>query len=363
LPIGILVAQGDKLPIPLVGTPGAWGDAMALMTAWTPAAASSNDSGLVLALAIAIGVGVLAPLLAPAIATRDRKSAHVAGRTAIVWSAVMAVLLAVSLAAAALATDAALVGKAPDRLPDYAYAASGRGLIGICGKVASSPTQASEACRAVPGFAGVLRPADIAARGAFLATALPTLRGSGEAFSGLAAAGMVSVALVLAASAFQALATALGHDAFYRLRGTGALTSRRLAVTRGILLIAVAGAGAALVGNSVNAREMIGLAITFSAASIAPLLGLAFWPRASASDATFALLCGLGAAEAVIVSHGSAPTLALLAAGALIACLAGALGGMASSLMRAPDPLRGGGVFIDRLLHAESDVLHPDKGA
>lgn len=363
LPVAILIAQGGKLPLPVIGAPGAWSAAMARMAAWSSAGPPHHGSGLAVVLAVALGVGVLAPLLAPSVATRDRRAAHSAGRTAILGALVMALVLAVSLAAAALATDAALVGKAPGQLPDYAYAASGRGLLTICGKAAPSPSLAAQACRGEPGFTGVLAPSDIAARGPFLATALPTLRGSGEAFSGLAAAGMVAIALALAAAAFQALATALGHDAFYRVRGTGALTSSRLAVTRGLLLAAVAGTGVALMGNSVDAREMIALAIAFSAAAIAPLLALAFWPRASASDATFALLCGLGAAEAVIISQGSAPTLGILTAGALVACLAGGLAGVASSLIRAPDPLQKGGVFIDRILHGESDVLNPDKGA
>lgn len=363
LPLVILAVQGGPLPLPLIGGSDGWSEALSRLSAWDRFGAARQSSGAALVIAIAIGVGALAPLLAPMIATRNRRTAHSAGKTAIVWGAVMAYLLAASMAAAALATGSVLVGKAPDRLPPYAYAASGRGLITICGKVARSPSSALQACKEVPGFSGVLKPEDVAARGAFLATALPTLRGYSAAFSGLASAGMVAIALALAASAFQALATALGHDAFYRLRGTGALTSTRLAVNRGIVLVAVAGTGVALIGNSVDAREMIGLGITFSAATIAPLLALAFWPRAAAGDATLALLCGLGAAEAIIVSEGAAPSLEALSAGALFAGLLAVFAGLASSYIRAPDPFHNGGVFIDRILHSESDALNPDKGA
>ena len=362
LPIAILDAQGGTVPLPFLA-PATWSAAMTRMETWTRLGSPRPVGGLVFALALAIGVGVLAPVLAPCIATRHRRAAHQAARTTLVALIAVGVLLAVSLAAATLATDSSLVGKAPDQLPAYAYDASGRGLLTICGRPAGSAALALQACRTTAGFKGVLRTQDVTAQGAFLATALPLLRGSGAAFGGLAAAGMIAIALALAASAFQALATAIGHDSLYRLRGAGALTSRRLAATRAVLLTAIVGTGAALTHQSVDAREMILMAIAFSTAAVAPLVALTFWPRASASDAIFALLCGLGSAEAIFLAQGGTPRLETLASGALVACLAGVLAGLASSLLRSPDPLRKGAVFIERIFHGEGDVLNPDKGA
>ena len=361
LPIAIMISRGDQLPLPGLGDSSAWSDALGRLAAWTPGAPVGSNPVVVFALAI--GVGALAPLLAPLIATRDRAAAHAAGRRAILWTLLIGVLLAVSLAAAALATNAAVVGQRPDQLPTAIYQASARGLVTICGRIADTPPAALAACEGAPGYAGAMRAQDIAAHGAFLLTALPNLRGFGEAFVGLDAAGGIVVALALAAAAFQALATALGHDAIYRLRSAGALTSSRLAITRALLLVAVVATAAALFDHSVNAREMIGLAIAFSAAAIAPLLILTFWPRATAVDALFALLCGLAAAEASIVLGGGRPTLESLSIGSTIACLVGAGAGFISSLFRTPDPLRGGGAFFDRVLHGYGDVVDPDKGA
>ena len=360
LPIAFLIARGQPVPAPGLGDSVAWSEAVQHLASWTPV--RSGASPFVVA-ALAIGMGSLAPLLAPAIATGDRKAAHAAGRLALLWTLVIGGLIALSLAAAALATTAALVGQRPDQLPDAIYQASARGLITICGRAAETAAAALSSCGGVAGFSGTLHANDISAVSAYLLTALPALRGFGDAFVGIDAAGVIVVALVLAASAFHALATALGHDAVYKLRQTGALTSSRLAITRAVYLVGVGATAIALFDHSVNSREMIGLAVAFSGAAIAPLLILTFWPRATAIDALFALLSGLGAAEASIVLGGGHPTLESLSVGSVIACLVGAAAGFVTSFLRTPDPLRGGGVFFDRVLHSSGDVVNPDKGA
>ena len=55
------------------------------------------------------------------------------------------------------------------------------------------------------------------------------------------------VLAAVAAASFLALATALGHDAFYRVRDVTAMTSRRLAVTRVSLVASVTLAGLLLI--------------------------------------------------------------------------------------------------------------------
>lgn len=364
LPLAVLLAHGDKVPLPVLGDHELWERANALMAGWHAGGAPQpGHMSALLIVAIAIGVGVLAPLLSPAITCRDAGNAQRAGFAALVWSLVFVAGVAGTMAVAALTLDGGLVGLRPEGLPSFVYIASGKGLVTICGHAVADPAAARSACAAWPGFGGQLRPQDIAANGEYLILGLPELRRFDVAFSGLVEAGAAAVAIVLAAAGIEALATALGHDAFYRVRDTTALTSRRLAVTRAIMLVAIVAIGALLAVRPADPRSSIGLALAFSAAAIAPLLILSLWPRASSADATIALLAGLASAEVVILLGGGAPSIERLAASAVVACLFATLVGLISSLLRRDDPVSQGGAFVHGLLHGESDVLHPDKGA
>jgi cation/acetate symporter len=364
LPLAVQIAHGGAVPLPIVGDRDLWERAQTLMIGWhaTGASAPSHMSALLI-VAIAVGVGVLAPLLSPAITCRDAGTAQRAGFAALVWSLVVVAGVAATMAIAALALDEGLVGLRPEGLASFVYTASGKGLVTICGQAVADPEAARTACTAVPGFGGLLRPADIAANGEYLILGLPELRRFGVAFSGLVEAGTIAVALVLAAAGIEALGTALGHDVFYRVRDTRALTSRRLAVTRAIMLVTIVAIGVLLAVHPIDPPSSIGLALAFSAAAIAPLLILSLWPRASSADATIALLAGLASAEAVIVAGGAAPSIERLAASSVIACVIATLAGFTASLLHRNDPMSQGGAFVHGLWHGESDVLHPDKGA
>ena len=365
LPLAVLVAHGDKVPLPIVGDPDLWQQGKTLIIDWhaAGAAAPMHMSALLIG-AIAIGVAVLAPLMSPAITCRDAGSARRAGLVALFWTFVIAAGIAATMAIAALTLAAGLVGQPPDGLASFIYVASGKGLVTLCGQAVADPGAARVACAAVPGFGGVLRVQDIAANGDYLILGLPQLRRFGVAFSGLVEAGTVAVAMVVAAAGLEALATALGHDAFYRVRDARALTSRRLAVTRAIMLMAIAAIGFLLTFRSIDPPAAIGLALALSAAAIAPLLILSLWPRATSADAMIALLAGLAGAEIVVAASGSAaPSIDRLAAAAVIACGLATFTGFTTSLLRRADPSSHGGAFVQGVLHGESDVLHPDKGA
>ena len=364
LPLAVVLFHGDRVPLPILGDGDLWQHAQTLMMGWNAGSgAEPVHMSALLIIAIAIGIGVLAPLLSPAITCRDARTAQRAGFTALVWSFVIVAGVAATTAIAALTLDAGLTGLRPEALPAFVYSASGRGLLAICGHAVANPQAAQAACAAVPGFGGLLRSQDVAANSEYLILGLPELRRFGVAFSGLVEAGAVAVALVLAAAGIEALGTALGHDAFYRVRDTRALTSRRLAVTRAVMLAAVVASGGIITRHPIDPPSAIGLALAFSAAAIAPLLILSIWPRASSVDATIALLAGLASAEAVIATGAGVPTIDRLAASAVLACLVATVAGFAASLIRREDPVRQGGAFVHELLHGETDVLHPDKGA
>ena len=189
----------------------------------------------------------------------------------------------------------------------------------------------------------------------------PARRARARPGVGLLAAALLAVGLTVAAAGFLLCATALGHDLFYRVRSRQAQTSRRLAVTRALLVATVA-LGAAVTGaRNLDARLLIGLAATLAAAAILPLLVLSVHPRAIGRDAVIALLVGLARRGGRAVRAG---------ADARRAASRGVWRARSPASSRASRPARScrgdrseSRAFVDALLHATGDVLAPDKGA
>ena len=363
LPLVLLWLRGSALPLPVIGELAQWDAALSRMAQWQETAGDAmSGTTVTMIIAMVLGFGSLAPLLAPAIATSDRKRAQRAGFAALISGLLIAAVVAATMAVAALAFERGLSGARPADLSAAIMTASREGQVRICDANPITPAAAQAACAGRAGFQGVLRAGDVWASGAFLVRALPDMRGFGRAFSGLATAGLMAVMLALAAAGFHVFATALGHDAFYRVRDSSAMTSRRLAVTRVLLVTGVLAAGFALLYGAPDPRTLIGLAIALCASSIAPLLVLSFWPRAESSDATIALLAGLATAETVIFI-GGAPTIDVFAHASVIAACVSLIAGVITSLFRRADPTGRGGAFVHGVVHGESEVLNPDKGA
>ncbi|MBI1869035.1 MAG: symporter-like protein [Methylocystis sp.] len=364
LPAAILGSRGFPAPLPILGDAQLWSEAVARMEAWrivTPSAALGLD--VVTALAVALGIFTLAPVLAPAVATPEAASARRAGCATLFWTLVMAALVVSTIAASTLAVSRLTAGQAPERLPDAFYTASAHGFIGICGAHVQGPAEAHQACaaRQLPP-ATPLRAEDVDASGEYLVRGLPELAGLGAALSGLVASALIAVGLVLAASGLQACATALGHSAFYRLRDEAALTSRRLAITRLVLVAITAFGSASSAADAFDPRALAGLALALSAAGVTPLVVLALWPRAGERDAMVALFCGLSAMALVIAANGGAPGIAVFAVAGLAGFTLGAGAGALSALC-----LSGGSpesrAFVNQVLRGEGETLGPDKGA
>lgn len=363
LPLILTLMGGEAAPAPVFGDQEAFSAALALIGDWQGPAAGGSSSAMII-IATALGVAATAPLLLPAMTVRDTAGARSAGVSALAWSAIVLAVVGVSLAFAALAAEQWLSGERPDRLPAFAYLASGLDLLRICGKSAGTPEAALAACKEALGFAGLLlRKQDYAPHGVWLLLAMPELREFSVAFSGLAGAGLIAIAIVLAAAGFQSFATALGHDALYRVRDTASLTSRRLATTRIILIAGVAATAALLSRRGVDPRPLAGLAILLSVAAIAPLLALALWTRATETDATVALLCGLATAGAAIAISGRASDIDTLAQAAVIAAFVAFLAGVGTSFLHSGGRATEGSAFVHGVLHGESDVLRKDRGA
>lgn len=363
LPLAVLALRGVSLPFPVIGDRALWQQALDTMANWHGAMPGAlADGGLMVIAAIAIGVATLGPLLQPAMTCADAASARRAGLAAFGWACVLIVIVAAGMASSALAIDMATTGRAADALPGFFYAASSKGLLTICGKAVASPEAALAACKALAGFTGVLRPQDIIASGAWLVAGLPQLQGFGTAFAGLVGAGLIAVALTLASSGIHAIGTAIGHDLFFRVRDTGALASQRLAVTRLSMTAAIVLIGIATARPNLDPAALIGLAIVFSAAVVAPLIALSLWPSATAPDAMIALLVGLLVASGVIALGEGHPSIERLAISALAAFVAACAIGVATSLRRGEEQSRSGRIFVEGVLHGESDLLNTDRG-
>jgi cation/acetate symporter len=358
LPLLLLALRGQTIALPVLGDQEAWKTAIERIAIWQ--GDYGQPASLVLSVGMALGMASCAPLLGPLAAVRDRTAAVRAGVGGLFWGAVAAALIAATVAGSTLALLDTMVGRRPERLPDAIYAANATGLVAICGTPATSPAFARAACQKVPQFKGELRADDIQTRGAFLLTALPPLGSLGAAMSGLVWAAVVALGVALAAAGALSAAVALGNDAIHHIRDRSALTSRRLAITRAILALAIV-MGATVVGaRELDPRILVGLALALSATTLAPLMTLALWPRARGFDALAALVVGLCVAE-VTLAYGEI-SVHRLALGSIYGFCAAVATGVLFSLIGGGDRSRGRD-FLAALLRGDGEALEPDKGA
>jgi len=360
-PLALLIASGATIPLP--GDGAAFEQALTRLSEWRGAASAPAEADGLLIAALALGLGALPPLLAPLLTTPRKAEAGSGGVTGLLWCGLLTLMALVVVAASTLALQAGVTGLRLVDLPPFLLAASGRGLVAICGANPLTIAQAREACAAMPGFAETLRPSDIAASAEYLVLGLPELRGYGAAFSGLAMAGRMAIALALCAAGFLSLATAIGDSAFYQANKAYRLASRRLAARR-LLLLGAIGGGAWVVTHMVtDARLLVVVALWLSAVTVTPLLALCLWPRAEGHDGAIALVAGLAMAEAILLLSGHEPTIEVLASAAVVGCVTAIAAGVGASFLHPADPTSEGAAFVHGLLDGQGDVLRPDKGA
>lgn len=363
-PLAALIWRGD-LPSGLFSGGEGWRQAADLLGAWRVMPAPMGLSAEVGAtIAVALGVASLAPALAPAVTTASAAGARRAGFAAFAWTIVFALLVAAIVATSALGLARLSGDQPPERLPESVYSASARGLVSICGAHVRDPSAARRACAAqglAPG--GTLRAADVRpVNGGYLLGALPATAELGAAASGLLASALIALGLTLATSGLQACATAVGHEALYRMRGEIDLTSRRLAVNR-LTLVAVSALGYLLsAANLSNPGALIAVGLAISAACVAPAVALAFWPRAGDREALVAICGGIMGLALALAAAEEATRVEVFA----LAGLAGATLGLAMGAVSgfsARDGRDESAAFVNRMLHGDGQILEPDKGA
>lgn len=362
LPLIVLALGGNPLPFPVWGDEALWQGAIAHLAGWNLLGSDPGGISIWLVVALTVGLAVLVPVVAPAFAAPDRRSARRAGMVSLLWLALFGGLIVATIAASAVALVQDSLGQKPDRLSPALYAASKNGVFSICGTERTTPIGLRQACQAQPGFKDTLRESDVTPRRDFLLLNLPLLAGLGSAFSGLAAAALSALGLALAAIGFQACATALGHDAFHRVRDAEALTSRRLAITRLLLIIMIIASTASASSTAIDPRVPIGIALVLSIATIAPLVAMVLWGRASALDALVVVVVGLVGTEAAMILGGNAMSAADLAGASLIGGALAFAAGIASSLARGGDR-EFGTAFVRNIVHGRTEMPNWDRGA
>jgi cation/acetate symporter len=112
-----------------------------------------------------------------------------------------------------------------------------------------------------------------------------------------------------------------------------------------------------------DAKGLLALALGLSAAAGAPVVALAFWPRAGDRDALLGLLGGLFGMTATILVVGSAREGVVVAGAALAGASIGLAAGVLSALMRPAGASPVAKDFVDRVLRGDGDVMGPEKGA
>jgi cation/acetate symporter len=129
--------------------------------------------------------------------------------------------------------------------------------------------------------------------------ATPEIGGLPYVISGMVAAGGLAAALSTADGLLLTIANALSHDLYYKMIDPNASTTRRVTISK-VLLLVVALAAAYTAYNVYVTKQsdilfLVSAAFSFAAASFFPVLVLGiFWKRATAAGAVAGMIAGLG---------------------------------------------------------------------
>jgi cation/acetate symporter len=111
----------------------------------------------------------------------------------------------------------------------------------------------------------------------------------------MVAAGGLAAALSTADGLLLTIANALSHDLYYKMIDPNAPTSRRVAISKALLLVVALAAAYVAAQKPADILFLVSAAFSFAAAAFFPALTLGiFWKRANKWGATLGMLAGLG---------------------------------------------------------------------
>ncbi|MBK7664068.1 MAG: cation acetate symporter [Sterolibacteriaceae bacterium] len=142
---------------------------------------------------------------------------------------------------------------------------------------------------------GILQLGEIRIGGDIIVLATPAIGGLPYVVSGMVAAGGLAAALSTADGLLLTIANALSHDLYYKMIDPNAPTSRRVAISKALLLLVAVAAAYVAVKKPADILFLVSAAFSFAAAAFFPALVLGiFWKRANRWGASLGMIAGLG---------------------------------------------------------------------
>jgi len=142
---------------------------------------------------------------------------------------------------------------------------------------------------------GIVQLAEIVIGGDLIVLATPEIAGLPYVISGLVAAGGLAAALSTADGLLLTIANAMSHDLYYKMIDPNASTVRRLAVSKGLLLVVALIAAYVTSLKPGNILFLVGAAFSLAASGFFPALVCGvFWKRANYLGAVLGMSLGLG---------------------------------------------------------------------
>ena len=142
---------------------------------------------------------------------------------------------------------------------------------------------------------GVLQLGELRLSGDIIMLLAPELSGLPYVVSGMVAAGGLAAALSTADGLLLTISSALSHDLYYRVINPRASTTKRVTISKALLLAMALTAAAVAAQKPADILFLVSAAFSLAGATFVPaLVGGVFWSRANRPGALAAMLTGLG---------------------------------------------------------------------
>jgi cation/acetate symporter len=141
---------------------------------------------------------------------------------------------------------------------------------------------------------GIVQWAEVVIGGDLIVLATPEIAGLPYVVSGLVAAGGLAAALSTADGLLLTIANALSHDLYYKMIDTNASTSRRITISKVLLIVVAITAAWVTSLKPGDILFLVGAAFSLAASAFFPPLVLGvFWKRANKWGAIIGMTAGL----------------------------------------------------------------------
>ena len=142
---------------------------------------------------------------------------------------------------------------------------------------------------------GIIQLGEIKIGGDIIVLATPAIGGLPYVVSGMVAAGGLAAALSTADGLLLTIANALSHDLYYKMIDPNAPTSRRVSISKALLVVVALAAAGVAAQKPADILFLVSAAFSFAAATFFPPLVLGiFWKRANKWGASLGMVAGLG---------------------------------------------------------------------